>query len=304
MQVTTAVRPLAWLTALVVLLALVAVGGRQLDRIAPSATASDAPVYLPRAEYLAPMSLGWRNVLADILWFRTISYFGQHYRSDRTYPWLASMCDLVTDLDPRAEHVYRFAGVILPWEADQVDAGIRLLEKGVAQFPESWILRYHLGFHEYFFKNNVEKAVAHLRTAIALPGVHPSIARLAAVLAREQYGPETTLAFLEELHGNVESSDVRDIVVEQMREARLAADVARLQAGVDSYRLRVGFAPLSLQSLIDSGVISTIPNDPFGGVYEIDPEGRVRSSSGHVPSQLHTSRNREQALRGESLRDR
>jgi hypothetical protein len=109
----------------------------------PHAAHGQQPIYLPKAEYLRPMSLGFANVMADVLWFRTISYFGGHYRSDRVYPWLAHMCDLVTDLDPRAEHVYRFAGVILPWEAGETDQGIRLLEKGIRHFP---LARVHLLF--------------------------------------------------------------------------------------------------------------------------------------------------------------
>ena len=136
------------------------------------------------------MSLGWHNVLADVLWFRTISYFGEHYRSDRTYPWLAQMCDLVTDLDPRAEHVYRFAGVILPWEADQVEAGIRLLEKGVRQFPDSWLLHYYLGFNYYFFKNDFDARSRTCAAALALPGAHPNVGAAGRHARAQQYGPE------------------------------------------------------------------------------------------------------------------
>src|SRR5262249_58229838 len=122
MHLTTAIRSAALLAALGGLAGVVALTGVRLDRARADVSAEDEPVYLPQAAYLRPMSLGWQNVLADLLWFRTISYFGEHYRSNRTYPWLAAMCDLVTDLDPRAEHVYRFAGFILPWDANQVDA--------------------------------------------------------------------------------------------------------------------------------------------------------------------------------------
>jgi hypothetical protein len=303
MHLRTALHALAGLAALAVLLAVVGITGARLDRAGAAVSQDEEPVYLPKAEYLAPMSLGWKNVLADLLWFRTINYFGAHDAGNRTYPWLALMCDLVTDLDPRALHVYRFAGVILPWEADQVDAGIRLLEKGVKQFPDSWVLRYHLGFHHYFFKNDPDKAVEQLRAAVALPDAHPAIARLAAVLARHQYGPETTLSFLDELQKDVDSDDVRKIVLEQMREARLAADLAQLQTGVDAYRSRTGALPPTLNSLVEAGLIAAVPSDPFDGVYQIDGEGRVRSSSGRVPSQLYNSKYREQALRGESLRD-
>jgi tetratricopeptide (TPR) repeat protein len=296
-------RGTTWAVALAVAMAVAALASARLDRAA-LAVPEIEPVYLPKADYLRPMSLGWRNALANVLWFRTISYFGAHYRGDHTYPWLAAMCELVTDLDPRAEHVYRFAGVILPWEANQVDAGIALLQKGLRQFPDDWMLHYHLGFHYYFFKNDIDTALSHLREAMALPGVHPAIARLAAVLAQHQYGPETTLAFLQELADNVDSREVRGVVEEHMREARLAADLEHLQAAVDTYRQRTGAVPPSLQALVDAGLLADIPRDPFASGYELDPAtGAVRSASGRVPSALHASRMRERALRGESVRE-
>ena len=273
------------------------------QRPRPDASANE-PVYLPQAKYLRAISLGYRNVVADLIWFRTISYFGEHYRSERTYPWLAHMCDLVTDLDPRAEHVYRFAGVILPWEAGQVDAGNRLLEKGVKVFPDSWMLQYLLGFNYYFFNNDHARAAEHLQRAAQLPDVHRNVVRLAALLAAEQYGPDTALQFLTEMEQTVESPEMREVIHRHMREAKLAADLNRLAAAVEIFRARNGYIPLSPWTLAEAGLIPGVPADPFGGVYEIDPQtGRVSSSTGHQPPQLHQSQRREKLLRGESVRD-
>ena len=292
------------LTTLAALTGIVAVTGTRLDRPRGATTAAEEPVYLPKAEYLRPMSLGWQNVLADVLWFRAINYFGQHYRSDRAYPWLARMCDLVTDLDAHAEHVYRFTGVILPWEVNQADAGIRLLEKGIVQFPDSWLLQYHLGFNYYFFKNDYERALEHLRRATALPGAHPSITRLVAVLAAHRYGPETTVQFLSELAQDVDSPEIRGVVEEHIQEAHLAAGLARIDAAAQTYRERTGQSPPSVDTLVAAGLLDAVPSDPFGGHYEIDPAtGAARSSTGHVPSQLHQSPLRRKALAGTSLRD-
>jgi hypothetical protein len=300
----TALRVLTLSAVLGALVVVVASAGARLDRAATASTRSDEPVYLPRAEVLRPMSLGWQNVLADILWFRAISYFGEHFRSDRTYPWLAQMCDLVTDLDPRAEHVYRFAGFVLPWEANQADAGIRLLEKGARQVPDSWMLEYFTGFQYYFFKNDYSKALVHLRRAAQLPGVHPSVPALIAVLSAEHYGPQTTMAFLSELEHDIDSAELRDVVRENLQEARLADDLQHLDAAVDAYRTATGHTPLTLDALVDAGVIAAVPADPFGGTYVVDQlTGTVRSSTGHETSRLHQSKLREKALRGEPLRD-
>jgi hypothetical protein len=299
MHLGTAIRGVALAAALGGLAAVLAVTGARLDRAAHAAARSDEPVYLPRAEYLRPMSLGWQNVLADVIWFRTISYFGEHYRSDRTYPWLAQMCELVTDLDPRAEHVYRFAGFILPWEADQAEAGIHLLEKGTRQFPDSWLLHYYAGFHHYFFRDDYAQALAHLRRAMQLPGVHPAVARLAAGLAAEQYGPETTLAFFAELERNVDSADLRNVLRDNMVEVRLAAALQRVEAAADAYRHHTGRRPATVDEIVQAGLLPALPIDPSGGTLVIDQAtGAVRTTSGRTPSRLHHSRMREKVLRG------
>src|SRR5215510_12440046 len=99
MSSVRSLRAVMGVASLCVLGAIVADTGNRL-RHAGVPTAKEF-VYVPDAHLLRPMALGYNNVLADLLWFRTISYFGEHYRGNRQYPWLARMCDLVTDLDPR-----------------------------------------------------------------------------------------------------------------------------------------------------------------------------------------------------------
>ncbi|MFQ5668259.1 MAG: tetratricopeptide repeat protein [Candidatus Binatia bacterium] len=297
-------RSLGYLLLLMLSVGAVGFAGKQIERQPRASQLSSAPIYLPQAKFLRPLSLGYHNVLADILWFRTISYFGAHYRTDRTYPWLAYMCELVTDLDPRAEYVYRFAGVILPWEAQQVDAGVHLLEKGVGVLPNSWLLHYWLGFTYYFFMGDYDHAIAHMQRAAELPDAHPVAARLAAVLYRHEHGPELTLQFLAEMERDANTDEMRAVVRRHLREAKLAADLARLTAAVKHYRARFERAPDSLRALVAAGLLNELPVDPFGGVYELDPEsGVVRSSTGRQPLRLHRSQRAEAASGNAPLRD-
>lgn len=280
--------------------ALLGVGwtGSHLDhRPEPAATAD--LIYLPQAKFLRPLSLGYHMVLADILWFRTISYFGEHYRGDRNYRWLAYMCDLVTDLDPRAEHVYRFAGMILPWEAHQADEGIRLMEKGIGALPDSWMLHYWLGFSYYLFKSDYDKAVFYMRRAAELPGAHANATRLAALFYQRAHGPEMTLQFLREMQRSADNHEMSELLQRHIREATLAADIDRLSEAVKSYRERFDRLPASLSELVQAQILPDIPADPFGGVYEIDAAtGTVRCSSGHRPMQLYRSKNAEAVAGG------
>jgi hypothetical protein len=272
--------------ALCVLCAAVGVTGTRLRSIGDRRERE--VVYLPDARHLRPLMLGWNNVLADVLWFRAISYFGDHYESDHTYPWLAHMCEIVTDLDPRAEHVYRFAGVILPWEAHQVDAGIHLLEKGVHNLPDSWLLRYQLGMAYFFFKHDTAKASEHVAVAVTLPGVHPVVARLAALLSAEHQGATTTLEMLKSMREQADSPQLRDVLDQTIREAQAAADIERLGPLVATYRERTGRLPATLADLVATGLLRGVPPDPLGGHYLIDQTtGRVSSSTGRTPLQLH-----------------
>jgi hypothetical protein len=229
MNLGVIIRGVVLAAALGGLAAVVGLTGAHLDRAATAAARLDEPVYLPRAEYLRPISLGWQNVLADILWFRTISYFGEHYRSDRTYAWLAQMCDLVTDLDPRAEHVIPLRRLHPAMGGRSSRRRHRLLEKGARQFSRFLDARVLHRLPGLFLQERLRRVAQTSASRHAAAGVHPSVADLVAVLATEQYGPDTTLAFLSELERDIDSQDVRHLVRENMEEARLAADLQRAQ---------------------------------------------------------------------------
>lgn len=276
--------------ALAMLVSVVAASSARLREMAPPRAGAGAIVYLPDARLLRPLVLGWENVLADILWFRTIDYFGGQYESDRTYPWLARMCDLVTDLDPRAEHVYRFAGLILPWEANDVDGGLRLLEKGVRNLPESWLLHYYLGMTQYFFREDLDTAARHLGIAAKLPGSPPLVGRLAAVMHARRSDPATTVQFLRELHEHTDSAQMRDVLARAIEDAEFRLRAGTLERALGTYRERFGAPAASLDALVERGLVRALPPDPYGGQWELDAAtGRVRSSTGRTPRELHES---------------
>ncbi|HVO24985.1 MAG TPA: hypothetical protein VMW56_15290 [Candidatus Margulisiibacteriota bacterium] len=269
-----------------------------LDRDLSTHTELAELVYLPPTRFLRAVSLGYEQVLANVLWFRTISYFGRHYQSDRIYPWLASMCDVVTDLDPRAEHVYRFGGVILPWEADRVDDGIALLEKGVRNVPDSWQLQYMLGFSYYFFSDDLSAASRVLRTASVLPGAADFVSRLAASVDAASRGPRSAVDFLTEVQRNDTQEEMREVIRQRINELALSADLDSLEAAVRTFRDRTGRTPANLGELVSAGVLAAIPEEPFGGRYVLDPaSGRVVGTSGHQPWRLGSSRVREAFLK-------
>jgi hypothetical protein len=285
--------------ATVGLVALVDYSSSALDAPAFTPPLEDRLVYVPDPRMLRIVSLGHSAAVADLLWFRTISYFGKHYRTDRLYPWLDRMCDAVTDLDPKAEHVYRFGGVILPWEANRPDDGIALLEKGLRHFPDSWYLHWLTGFSYYFFRDNLSQAAFHLGRAAALPGSHPDVARLAAVVYAHGYDLDAAESFLRQLGASTQSEDLRSVLSLRLAELKLGRDLEALSDGVAAYTARTGNPPRSLEALVSSGILPQLPAEPFGGRYVWDADRQaVITTSGHAPLKLYVSKAREEYRQG------
>lgn len=273
---------------------------RQLARAAPAPEL----IYLPPTPVLRAASLGFEHALADVLWFRTISYFGRHYRSDRVYPWLAGMCQAVTDLDPSAEHVYRFGGLILPWEAEHIDEGIALLEKGVRNLPDSWDLRYILGFSYYFFKNDLEAASRTLRAAAMLRGAPEFLSQLAALVYAAHEGPQRAIDFLAEIDRSSVNGEMRGIIRQRIRELQLSTDIDQLESAVQEYAARFHRLPVKLEELVVAGVLASIPREPFGGDYVlVEGSGDVQSSLGRKPWRLGSSKTRQTLLQRRHFED-
>ena len=288
----------------VTLSALASWSGSRLDRHLDSDHARADLIYLPPTQFLRAVSLGYQQALADLLWFRAISYFGRHYRSDRIYPWLALMCNAVTDLDPRAEYVYRFGGVILPWEADRIDDGMALLEKGARNVPESWRLHYMLGFSYYFFKDDLAAASRSLRKASFLPGAPEFVTHLAVIVDAAHQGPDSAVDFLTELEDRDVNGEMREVIRQRIRELALSQEIDSLEAAAQRFQDSAHRPPADLGELVAAGLLARIPEEPFGGRYVLDPASkRVVSTSGHKPWRLGSSHLREAILKARGPRN-
>jgi len=61
------------------------------------------------------------------------------------------------------------------------------------------------------------------------------------------------------------------------------ADIEDLDAAIATYRARFGAAPHTLQDLVRTGIVSTVPQDPDGKSYAYDAAvGRVSSTAARV----------------------
>jgi hypothetical protein len=174
--------------------------------------------YLPRIEFVDLVSLGYRDVAAHIFWFRTINYFGSHYQSDRRYTWLGHMCEIVTSLNPRTPHTYRFCANMLAWEAGQIDKSEQILTKAMGHLPSDWIFPYLRGFQRLYFRKDPVAASHDFAQAAKLPGAPWLVGRLAAKTMMTSGSDQDARVFLRELLKTETDPIAREALEERLME--------------------------------------------------------------------------------------
>ena len=183
-----------------------------------SAEAEDA-VYLPLQEstmrLFAPADA---DFLADLLWLRACYYFGFQSLTTRQYPYLFNLLDLITDLAPRWEGPFLFGAAILPTEAEAVDEGLYLIEKGLVFHPDAWRLWFFKGFYYWQSLEDYQAASEALLQAARRPGAPRYLAPLSATLATRTGQREFAARFIQEAIRSLDDEKQREVLTKKLEE--------------------------------------------------------------------------------------
>lgn len=151
------------------------------------------PVNPSAARMAAPADPGFT---ADLIWLRTSYYFGVHALTDNRYFFLHYLLDLITDLSPRWELPYVFGAVALPVASEAADDALYLLDKGIANNPETWKLLFLKGYILWQYKKEPVRAAEAFFTASLMKGAPKYLASLSATLATRAGERELALRFI------------------------------------------------------------------------------------------------------------
>jgi len=123
------------------------VGARFAREAAGATRESTGEPYAPSPSSAPLVSLGFREVAADLLWIRLTGYFGG---PDATASGVAALLDAIIALDPNYHRPYEYgarAMTIAPNGVTQASYlhALSVLEKGMTIFPDDWKLPYLAG---------------------------------------------------------------------------------------------------------------------------------------------------------------
>ena len=235
--------------------------------------------YLPEGKYLRIASLGFRELAADLLWLQVIQVMGQRKLSKDDGHWLYLAVDRITTLDPKFVRAYEAGSlalctlVVLPEESN------RLLEKGMHHNPQEWRLPFLLAINLYFEMRDDKQAAEAMAKAASLPGAPDGLARLAAKLFVSAKSPQQAVDFLAKVYADTTDQHIKRLLEIRLKESIIERDLQLLEEALSRYQNKYSRRPSRLEDLVGPGLLSALPDEPFGGRYLYEPAtGTVRSS--------------------------
>lgn len=238
-----------------------------------AAMPDDADVlYVPEATYLRPMSLGYREALADLLWVRALVFTGVSL-GETDVDAVQRYADAISGLAPRFPRTYQWGGVTAVYgggatvERKEVDVSIAIYRSGLEQFPEDHTLLYGLGmmlmhqvsstpgYSEAEQEAAREEGIRLIRQAAAF-GADPLVRQYAATLVSEHAESALARQFLESELAQSEDEDYRRMLRKKLHDIGAGASVE----SVERVRSRF-FADLERQAPYLPDAVFTLVRD-------------------------------------------
>jgi len=238
---------------------------------------------LPRVEALKVMGAPWINMVADYYWIQTINAVGSA-QTVKQYRDVYDYADLLTDLDPKFRQPYVFAAVVIALPTARggyanVNESVKLLEKGLRQFPDYVMLRIILAYSYATYMKAYEKAGKLLQETALLPGAPRHIGPLATRMLAQAGEFDAAMDFAVTIAHSADNPAIRKRFEKRVKELQSERVLAEVDKAVALFKQQQGRAPVSVKALVEAGLLSAVPEDPLGGSIVLDGQGRARSTA-------------------------
>jgi hypothetical protein len=224
------------------------------------------------------LAVGFNAIWADIYWIRAVQYYGDTRLSEnekKNYDQLYPLLDITTSLDPHFNIAYRFGSILLsegyPNGPGQADQAIVLLQKGIREMPDKWQYFHDAGFVEYWWRRDSRAAADWFMKAAKLPNSPNWLEPLAASVLAEGGEREASRQAWLQLNQTADHEWIRQAARRGLLQLDAEGHIEILEGLMHKFFDVNGRFPTSWQELIRARLLRSIPVDPSGSVYELDP---------------------------------
>ncbi len=293
-----------WGSRLVLLLAAGTAIGASHAQLPAEPRTNRGEGYLPDATTAKLFSAGFDALLADAYWLQAVQLGGGRGGPVGQSHRIGALVDLVTDLNPRVDHPYRFAALWMTDDLAAVRKANELLERGIEAHPGEWRNRFYLAFNHFFYLGENERAADILAGAVHLEDAPRYLGSLAARLRSDREGLAAAAAFVATLLRGTDEADTRtrqiyEWTLKEIETERRARLLDRARA---AFRERHGRDIERVEELASGSapVLRALPAEPFGEGWALDAAGVIVSARlGHryEPQIDLTNRQRVEAMK-------
>lgn len=240
--------------------------------------------YVPSVKLLKPLSADQKELVGASLVMKVLMYFGgiigkaQEGKVISEPPDLQGMSRLLhgaVQLDPYNMDAYYFAQGFLTWDAKQFKVANALLDYGMQYRTWDWYLPFFAGFNSAYFLKDYPKAAEYYKRAADLSGqdLHKS---LAGRYLQESGQTDLAIAYLTAMEKTEKNQALK-----KNYQIRLAAfhEVKRIETARDRFMAKHGGLPVSVEQLVQLGLLAPAPIDPYGGRFYLETSGKVATTS-------------------------
>ena len=257
--------------------------GTQLDRRAKQLDDRESLLYLPNGKHLKVASMGQSSLLADLIYLWAIQYYASYEREDRFQYVEHIFGDVIAQLDPHYTDAYWMGALILIVEGKDLEAGLRLLDLGIANNPADWMLPYLAGW-ECHHAGDFRRAEQYFGQAESRPGAPDYVARTRIGMAAKGGDLVRAYGLWHQVWQDAESdATTRSIAERQLRHLKVRIDLQEMGKWIERFRMENERWPRALSELLQRGYADALPVDPQGRPYRYDPQsGVVTADDGRI----------------------
>lgn len=188
------------------------------------------------------------------------------------YRVLAKVQVAASWLNPAHEDNYYIAAAILPW-SDEYEAAQIILRRASLARPFDYQPSFYYAFNLLHFQKDAAGASAWLRRAaehLQDDEERLTMENFAAIWLDRANDLGTAIAVVESMAKQAKRKDFRNYLL--LRAQRLR-DLQMLRAASETYRKESGGPLVSLDQLVTTGRLDSLPIDPFGVGFSLDADG-------------------------------
>lgn len=252
------------------LLALVALLQFEYDAtkiILPASTTPGASPFMVRL-----IDVGFHPAVASFLWATTMPEILDLFNKKTEF---FSDLAFVNAADPKLSYPYAFAVLTLPAvplqdDPQAVAQAYAIGQEGIANGDADWRIPYYMATNEFLYAKDDLAAAKYYNLAAETPGIPAYAKRFSLNFGIETNQRQKTEQLWE---------TIKDSTNDPAMQARAQAYIEHLQdfdyldAASALYKKAFGTFPKSPADLVAKGIIPSVPVDPFGFMFIINPDG-------------------------------